>query len=91
VLFSLARAGFVAYVSNASYNVIYGALATMPLFLLWLYLVWIVILLGASLAASLTTFSDYSRYDSSWPYSAPRARRTAPARSRRAPRARGGR
>lgn len=67
VLFNLARAGFVAYVSNASYNVIYGALATVPLFLLWLYLVWIVILLGASLAASLTTFSDYSRYDSSWP------------------------
>jgi membrane protein len=67
VLFSLARAGFVAYVSNASFNVIYGALATVPLFLIWLYLVWIVILLGASLAASLTTFSDFSRYDSSWP------------------------
>jgi membrane protein len=67
VLFSLARAGFIAYVSNASYNVIYGALATVPLFLLWLYLVWIVILLGASLAASLTTFSDYSRYESDWP------------------------
>jgi len=29
--------------------------------------VWIVVLLGASLAASLTTFSDYSRYDSDWP------------------------
>lgn len=68
VLFNLARAGFVAYVSNTSYNVIYGALATVPLFLLWLYLVWIVILLGASLAASLTTFSDFSRYDSSWPH-----------------------
>lgn len=67
VLFSVARAGFVAYVSNTSYNVIYGALATVPLFLFWLYLVWIVILLGASLAASLTTFSDYSRYDSAWP------------------------
>jgi membrane protein len=67
VLFSLARAAFVAYVSNASYNVIYGALAAVPLFLFWLYLVWIVILLGASLAASLTTFSDFSRYDSSWP------------------------
>lgn len=67
VLFNLARAGFIAYVSNASYNVIYGALATVPLFLFWLYLVWIVILLGASLAASLTTFSDYSRYESDWP------------------------
>jgi membrane protein len=67
VLFSLAKAGFVAYVSNANYKVIYGALATVPIFLLWLYLVWIVVLLGASLTASLTTFSDYSRYDSDWP------------------------
>ena len=67
VLFSLAKAGFVAYVSNANYKVIYGALATVPIFLLWLYLVWIVVLLGASLAASLTTYSDYSRDDSDWP------------------------
>jgi membrane protein len=67
VLFSAAKAGFVAYVSNTNYKVIYGALATIPIFLFWLYLVWIVVLLGASLAASLTTFSDYSRYDSDWP------------------------
>ncbi len=67
VLFSLAKAGFVAYVSNTNYKVIYGALATVPIFLFWLYLVWIMVLLGASLAASLTTFSDYSRYDSDWP------------------------
>lgn len=63
VLFELAKAGFVAYVSNASYTVIYGALATIPIFLFWIYLVWIVVLFGASLAASLTTFSDYSRYE----------------------------
>ena len=67
VLFSVAKAGFVAYVSNTSYKVIYGALATVPLFLFWLYLVWIIILLGASLAASLTTFSDFSRHESDWP------------------------
>jgi len=67
VLFSIARAGFVAYVSNANYKVIYGALATIPLFLLWLYIVWTVILFGASLAASLTTFSDYRKYDTDWP------------------------
>jgi membrane protein len=67
LLFSLAKAGFVAYVSNTSYNVIYGALATVPIFLFWLYLVWVIVLLGASLAASLTTFSDFSRYESDWP------------------------
>ena len=67
VLFTIAKIGFVAYVSNANYKVIYGALATIPLFLFWLYLVWNVILFGASLAASLTTFSDYRKYDTDWP------------------------
>lgn len=67
VLFTIARVGFVAYASNANYKAIYGALAAFPIFLFWLYLVWTVILFGASLAASLTTFSDYRRYDTDWP------------------------
>ncbi len=67
LLFYLAKKGFVAFVANASFNVIYGALAAIPIFLLWLYLVWIVILLGASLAASLTTFND-RRVDWGWPH-----------------------
>jgi len=66
VLFALAKKAFVAFVANASFNVIYGALASIPIFLFWLYLVWTVILLGASLAASLTTFKD-RRVDWSWP------------------------
>ena len=66
ILFGVARKGFVAFVANASFNVIYGTLATIPIFLFWLYLVWIVILLGASLAASLTTFSDRNT-DWGWP------------------------
>jgi membrane protein len=67
VLFELAKWGFVAYVSNTNYTVIYGALATVPIFLVWLYLVWIVVLFGASLAASLTTFSDFRKHDTDWP------------------------
>jgi membrane protein len=66
VLFGLAKKAFVAFVAKASFNVIYGALATIPIFLLWLYLVWIVVLLGASLAASLTTFTD-RKVDWGWP------------------------
>jgi len=57
-LFGLAKKGFVVFVSKASFNVIYGTLATIPIFLFWLYLVWVVVLLGASLAASLTTFKE---------------------------------
>jgi len=67
VLFSIAKTGFVAFVSRASFNVIYGTLATIPIFLFWLYLVWIVILLGASLAASLTTFGG-RRTTWRWPW-----------------------
>jgi len=65
-LFGLAKKAFVTFVANASFNVIYGALATIPIFLFWLYLVWIVVLLGASLAASLTTFND-RKVDWGWP------------------------
>jgi len=66
VLFSLAKTAFVAFISRASYTVIYGAMATVPIFLFWLYVVWAVILLGASLAASLTTFSE-RHSDWRWP------------------------
>jgi len=66
ILFGLARRAFVAFVANASFNVIYGALAAIPIFLFWIYIVWIVILLGASLAASLTTFND-RKVDWGWP------------------------
>lgn len=66
VLFGLAKNAFVAFVANASFNVIYGALAAIPIFLIWIYLVWTVILLGASLAASLTTFND-RKVDWGWP------------------------
>lgn len=66
ILFGLAKEAFVAFVAKASFSVIYGALATIPIFLFWLYLVWIVILLGASLAASLTTFND-RRVEWGWP------------------------
>jgi len=66
ILFGVAKKAFVTFVANASFNVIYGALATIPVFLFWLYLVWIVVLLGASLAASLTTFND-RKVDWGWP------------------------
>jgi membrane protein len=67
LLFSLAKTGFVIFVGRASFNVIYGTLATIPIFLFWLYLVWVVVLLGASLAASLTTYSD-RRGEWRWPW-----------------------
>ena len=51
--------GFEVYLSNfPSYTMIYGAFATLPMFLLWLYLSWAVVLLGALIAATLPEFRN---------------------------------
>lgn len=57
LLFEIAKSGFTYFViSFGTYQVIYGALATIPLFLIWLYLSWIVVLVGAEIAAVLPEF-----------------------------------
>ncbi len=45
---------FSHYISHfASYTIVYGAFAALPLFLLWVYLSWITVLIGATLTATL--------------------------------------
>jgi len=64
--FELSKRGFVLYISNfPTYERLYGALATIPIFLVWIYVSWVVILLGASLSAALTTF-NYRRANWHW-------------------------
>jgi len=54
VLFQLAQWGYVRFqVGVANYRAIYGALATLPIFLVWIYIAWAVILFGAELTASV--------------------------------------
>ncbi len=54
--FELVKWGFNAYVGHmlmSSYNQVYGALALFPLFLVWVYVVWIIVLFGAEFAYTL--------------------------------------
>ncbi|HEY5803208.1 MAG TPA: YihY family inner membrane protein [Lysobacter sp.] len=56
-LFESVKWGIGLYLGNfGSYSKIYGTLAFVPIFLLWIYLSWIAILLGASLASSMSAF-----------------------------------
>jgi len=53
VLFELLKAGFGIYVANAgSFRSVYGSLAALPVFLVWMYLAWAVVLFGAIVAAT---------------------------------------
>ncbi len=56
VLFELAKATFGVIVANTSFSSVYGAFAIVPLFLFWIYLCWMITLIGAELVRSLETF-----------------------------------
>ena len=54
VLLELSKAGFVWYLrSFPAYQTIYGALSVVPIFLLWLYVAWCTVLIGAVVTACL--------------------------------------
>ncbi len=49
-LFELAKAGFRLYLARNAYQSLYGFLALLPLFLLWVYVLWLVVLFGLRIA-----------------------------------------
>jgi membrane protein len=55
ILFEIAKFSFTFYIAHfTAYTLIYGALATIPIFLIWLYISWVIILLGAVMCRVLT-------------------------------------
>ena len=54
VAFEAAKRLLAVYLSAVpTYSAVYGAFATVPIFLLWLYIAWVIVLLGAVIAAYL--------------------------------------
>lgn len=62
LLFELAKGGFTFFIRQApSYEVVYGAFAAVPVFLLWVYISWIIVLGGAELVRALVVFQEHRR------------------------------
>ncbi len=57
ILFEFAKYGFGIYVREMpSYENIYGAIAIIPLFLIWIYVSWMIVLFGAHITFCLSSF-----------------------------------
>jgi hypothetical protein len=60
--FEIAKRGFGVFIRQfPTYTLIYGALAALPLFLIWIYLSWMITLVGAVLASALPVIK-YERW-----------------------------
>ncbi|MCM2130649.1 YihY family inner membrane protein [Larsenimonas rhizosphaerae] len=69
IAFEAARFGFSIFVGHfTSYQVIYGAFAAVPLFLLWVYLSWSLVLAGAEITALLgeSSRADWRHWSPFW-------------------------
>lgn len=63
LLLEILKLGFGIYISRmSSYSTIYGALAGVPIALLWMYIFWSVVLLGAEAAVCIADAEAARRY-----------------------------
>ena len=64
LFWTVLRAGYASFAAQTfRYGVLYGSLGAIPLFLLWLYLSWLIVLAGARLGYALQN----ARFQSVWP------------------------
>lgn len=59
IAFEMAKWIFGYVMSRSSFQVIYGAFAAVPLFLLWIYISWTIVLIGAELVKGLGIYKAF--------------------------------
>ena len=66
LLFEFSKRLFAQYISlSTTYSAVYGVLTSIPIFLFWLYVVWLVVLLGAEIAyhaGNISLLWDIGKY-----------------------------
>jgi membrane protein len=63
ILFQVAQSAYLSLqIGVSSYNAIYGSFAALPLFLVWLQLVWMIVLFGCEISFFIHNFESY-RYN----------------------------
>ena len=68
VVFFLMQRAFVIIIARfTSYTLVYGTFAALPIFLVWLYASWIVVLMGALVSATMPAFAERRRVVSAFP------------------------
>ncbi len=61
ILFELAKRGFGLFVASMpTYKAIFGALAALPILVIWMYMSWVIMLLGAELCHALGAYRPQS-------------------------------
>jgi membrane protein len=89
IVFEIMKRGFALYIANfPTYTLVYGAFAVIPIFLLWIYFSWVVIVLGAlivALAPDFAVLRDATKRPSGADFGEPLALLLVLARAQRGP------
>jgi uncharacterized BrkB/YihY/UPF0761 family membrane protein len=63
VFWEAGKSGFQIFAANSSTETLYGAIALVPLFLLWVYITWIIVLSGLQISYVLQHFQTFAVAD----------------------------